>query len=79
MWVSWTKEYSDVRDILSKNGTSYSPELDISPALFHDLFDYYREIMPYAYQKARDKDPYEWIEIRLDSLFARTLERNERM
>lgn len=38
---------------------------DITPRLYDDLFVYYVEEMPYGTAKARDGDPYEWIEYAL--------------
>ena len=43
----------DVRDFVA-NG-------DMSDDLFHALYDYYFDDMPYGTRKARDGDPYEWI------------------
>jgi len=34
---------------------------DMSDDLFHALYDYYFDDMPYGTKKARDGDPYEWI------------------
>jgi hypothetical protein len=39
---------------------------DFSDDLFHALYDYYFDEMPYGTKKARDGDPYEWISDRLD-------------
>ena len=36
--------------------------------LYQALFDYYQDEMPYGTQKARDGDPVEWINDRLDDL-----------
>ena len=43
----------EVRDFID-NG-------DMSDHLFHALYDYYFDDMPYGVKKARDGDPYEWI------------------
>jgi hypothetical protein len=34
---------------------------DMSDDLYHALYDYYFDDMPYGTKKARDGDPYEWI------------------
>lgn len=39
---------------------------DMSDDLFHALYDYYFDEMPYGTKKARDGDPYEWVSDRLD-------------
>ena len=39
---------------------------DLSDDLFHALYDYYFDEMPYGTKKARDGDPYEWVSQRLD-------------
>ena len=43
-------------------------ELDMDSQLYMDLFGYYQDEMPYGTQKARDGDPVEWLETRLDDL-----------
>ena len=45
-----------------------SGELDMNSQLYMDLFGYYQDEMPYGTQKARDGDPVEWLETRLDDL-----------
>lgn len=40
-------------------------EIDDNEELHEKLYEYYREEMPYGVQKARDGDPYEWINERL--------------
>ena len=43
-------------------------QLDTNSQLYMDLFGYYQDEMPYGTQKARDGDPTEWLETRLDDL-----------
>jgi len=38
---------------------------EISDDLYHALYDYYFDDMPYGTKKARDGDPYEWVSDRL--------------
>ena len=38
---------------------------EISDDLYHALYDYYFDDMPYGTKKARDGDPYEWVSERL--------------
>ena len=68
--TSWIQEFSDVANILSKHNVYYSDELEITPGIYLDLFAYYQDVMPYKYQKARDGDPYVWLEERLQELFS---------
>ena len=78
MWLllASTKEKADVLEILSKHEVEYADNfsaiLTIKPLLYIDLFLYYQDTMPYEYQKAREKDPYVWIEVRLESLLGET-------
>ena len=48
----------EVRDFMETG------ELDSD--LYHALYDYYFDEMPYGVKKARDGDPYEWVSNRLD-------------
>lgn len=65
-------ENEAIEDILAKHrvqyGDDFSAMLTIKPKMYIDLFLYYRSTMPYEYQKAREKDPYIWIEVRLEGL-----------
>jgi hypothetical protein len=38
---------------------------EITDDLYHALYDYYFDDMPYGTKKARDGDPYEWVSDRL--------------
>jgi hypothetical protein len=38
---------------------------EITDDLYHALYDYYFDDMPYGVKKARDGDPYEWVSQRL--------------
>lgn len=46
----FTREVNDFRD----NG-------DLNDDLYHALYDYYFDDMPYGTKKARDGDPYQWV------------------
>lgn len=73
-WKYWLQEYSDIRNILHLQGVVYdedfSDNLTLNSSLWLELYSYYQEIMPYEYQKARDNDPYIWVEERLEKLFS---------
>ena len=68
-------EHSAVMDILAKHPAEYKALKDGESLydqanLFDALFQYFSATgdMPYGTQKARDGDPYEWIEDKLDDL-----------
>jgi hypothetical protein len=45
----------------SKEVRDFEAGGDMSDDLYHALYDYYFDDMPYGTKKARDGDPYEWI------------------
>ena len=55
-------EYEEVKKILIKHDVLHKDidQLD-DPILMQDLFEHFREDMPYGTQKARDGDPDEFI------------------
>lgn len=66
------QEQTDVEAILTKHSVCFnecfSDALTEVSGLYLDLFNYYLSDMPYGTAKARDEDPYQWIENRLFEL-----------
>ena len=55
-------EYDTVKNILIKHGVLHKEIEDLDdPILMEDLYNHFREDMPYGTQKARDGDPDEFI------------------
>jgi hypothetical protein len=48
-------------DRFGKEVRDFEATGDMSDDLFHALYDYYFDDMPYGTKKARDGDPYEWV------------------
>lgn len=67
------KEKEIVKRILAQHKVCFNEyfqdALDDVPELYFDLFKFYVSEMPYGTAKAREGDPFVWIEERVYSLF----------
>jgi len=50
-----------IKDTYKRDIKDFTQSGDMSDDLFHALYDYYFDDMPYGTKKARDGDPYEWV------------------
>lgn len=67
--VTTLKEHFDLGSIVKRfpaEVKEFKHNGEMSDDLFHALYDYYFDDMPYGTKKARDGDPYEWVADRFD-------------
>jgi len=50
-----------IKDTYKRDIKDFTATGEMSDHLFHALYDYYFDDMPYGTKKARDGDPYEWV------------------
>lgn len=68
--VTTLKEHFDLDSIVKRfpaEVKDFRHNGEMGDDLFHALYDYYFDDMPYGTKKARDGDPYEWVADRFDS------------
>ena len=71
-----------LQDILNKYQSSWEDfqqggDISDNDAFFNELYDYFKDEMPYGVQKARNGDPVIWITDRLDTLMNEAADSDE--
>jgi len=64
-----------IKDTFRRDVKDFEQTGDMSDHLFHALYDYYFDDMPYGTKKGRDGDPHEWVSDR----FAQDIGMNENL